>query len=215
MNKLTLVSDPRPEARLDHHHGMQSLTMPDPQAEIEAHMRQILVQLGEDPEREGLQRTPYRVAKMYGELLEGYTQDLDSIVNKALFDVSYGAEEMVVVADIEYNSMCEHHMLPFSGKVSVAYIPRERVIGLSKIPRIVDMFARRLQIQERLSNEIADAIQDVLDPLGVMVVVDGQHSCAALRGVKKHGINMVTTAQRGQFKTDRELRNEFYSLIGR
>jgi GTP cyclohydrolase I len=178
-------------------------------------MRQILIQLGEDPDREGLQRTPHRVAKMYGELLEGQTQDLDSIVNGALFDVAYGADEMVVVADIDYSSLCEHHMLPFTGTASVAYIPRDKVIGLSKIPRIVDMFAHRLQIQERLTNEVADAITEVLDPLGVMVVVDGQHSCASLRGVKKHGVNMVTTAQRGQFKEDRALRNEFYRLIGR
>ena len=153
-------------------------------------------------------------ARMYAEMLEGYTQDLDSIVNGALFDVNYGSDEMVVVADIEYNSMCEHHMLPFTGTASVAYVPRDKVIGLSKIPRIVDMFAHRLQIQERLTNEIADAIADALDPLGVMVVVDGQHSCASLRGVKKHGVNMVTTAQRGQFKADRDLRDEFYRLIG-
>jgi GTP cyclohydrolase I len=178
-------------------------------------MRQILIQLGEDPDREGLQRTPRRVARMYAELLEGYTQDLDTIVNGALFDVNYGADEMVVVADIEYHSMCEHHLLPFVGKASVAYIPRDKVIGLSKIPRIVDMFARRLQIQERMTNEIANAIDEVLNPLGIMVVVDGEHSCARLRGVKKHGVNMVTTAQRGQFKEDRELRNECYRLSGR
>ena len=178
-------------------------------------MRHILIQLGEDPEREGLQRTPHRVAKMYAELLEGYTQDLNTLVNSALFDVSYGTDEMVVVADIEYNSMCEHHMLPFTGKASVAYIPRDKVIGLSKIPRIVDMFAHRLQIQERMTNEIADAIDDVLDATGVMVMVEGEHSCAHLRGVKKHGVNMVTTAQRGAFREDRELRNEFYRLIGR
>ena len=178
-------------------------------------MRHILIQLGEDPEREGLQRTPHRVAKMYAELLEGYTQDLNTLVNGALFDVSHGTDEMVVVADIEYNSMCEHHMLPFSGTVSVAYIPGDKVIGLSKIPRIVDMFAHRLQIQERMSNEIADAIVTALDPAGVMVMVEGEHSCARLRGVKRHGVNMITTAQRGTFREDRELRSEFYRLIGR
>jgi GTP cyclohydrolase IA len=189
--------------------------MLQPQTGIEAHMREILIELGEDPNREGLLRTPHRVAKMYAELLEGYTQNLVDIVNGALFEANYGEGEMVVVADIEYNSMCEHHMLPFLGKAHVAYIPRDKVIGLSKIPRIVDMFARRLQIQERLTNEIADAIHGALDPLGVIVMVDGQHNCAALRGVKKHDVNMVTTAQRGQFKEDRELRNEFYRLIGR
>ncbi|NLX09507.1 MAG: GTP cyclohydrolase I FolE [Chloroflexi bacterium] len=187
----------------------------DSQAAIEEAVRLILTSVGEDPHRDGLLRTPQRVARMYGELLEGYEQDLETIVNEAMFEVEYGAGEMVTVANIEYNSMCEHHMLPFVGKVHVAYIPRDKVIGLSKIPRIVDMFARRLQIQERLTNEIADALVEVLDPVGVMVVVEGQHSCASLRGVKKHGVNMVTTAQRGEFRTNRDLRDEFYHLIGR
>ena len=182
---------------------------------IEVLVRQLLVELGENPSRDGLQRTPRRVAKMYGELLEGYAQNLDQIVNGALFEAGYGEGEMVVVADIEYNSMCEHHMLPFVGKAHIAYVPRDRVIGLSKIPRIVDMFAHRLQIQERMTNEIADAISQVLDAQGVMVVIEGEHSCARLRGVKKHGVNMVTTAQRGTFRDDRDLRNEFYRLIGR
>jgi GTP cyclohydrolase I len=216
MNKLSLVSNGRHrESYSAYPHTLPALALADPQSEIEASVHHILIQLGEDPEREGLQRTPHRVAKMYGELLEGYTQDLDTLVNGALFDVSYGTDEMVVVADIEYSSMCEHHILPFSGTASVAYIPRDRVIGLSKIPRIVDMFAHRLQIQERMSNEIADAIVTALDPAGVMVLVEGEHSCARLRGVKKHGVNMVTTAQRGAFREDRELRNEFYRLIGR
>lgn len=217
MNRLSIVPN-------GHHHNSQSahnsiemrpFAMLQPQTGIEAHMRQILIDMGEDPDREGLLRTPHRVAKMYAELLEGYTRKLEDIVNGALFEANYGEGEMVVVANIEYNSMCEHHMLPFVGKAHVAYIPRDKVIGLSKIPRIVDMFARRLQIQERLTNEIADAIVEALDPLGVMVVVNGQHSCASLRGVKKHDVNMVTTAQRGQFKDDRELRSEFYRLIGR
>jgi GTP cyclohydrolase I len=182
---------------------------------IEGLARQMLVELGEDPNRDGLRRTPRRVAKMYAELLEGYTQNLEKIVNGALFEAAYGEGEMVVVADIEYHSMCEHHMLPFVGKAHIAYIPRDRVIGLSKIPRIVDMFAHRLQIQERMTNEIADAIGEVLNPLGVMALVEGEHSCARLRGVKKHGVNMVTTAQRGAFRDDRDLRNEFYRLIGR
>ena len=193
----------------------QELSVYDPKAAIEGAVRLILSQVGEDPNRDGLLRTPHRVAKMYDELLEGYHQDPETIFNGAMFDVEYGEGEMVVVADIEYASMCEHHMLPFVGKVHVAYIPRDKVVGLSKIPRIVDMFARRLQVQERLTNEIADTLEEHLDPVGMMVVVEGQHSCAALRGVKKHGVNMVTTAKRGAFRTERELRDEFYRLIGR
>jgi GTP cyclohydrolase I len=187
----------------------------DPKATIEGAVRDILVSVGEDPDRDGLQRTPERVARAYFELLEGYSQDVETIINGAMFDVEYGEGEMVVVADIEYSSMCEHHMLPFVGKAHVAYIPRDKVIGLSKIPRIVDMFARRLQVQERLTNEVADALEEALDPLGVMVVFEGTHSCAALRGVKKHGLNMVTTAKRGAFQTDSGLRDEFYRLTGK
>jgi len=186
----------------------------NPKAEIEEAVRLILLNVGEDPQRDGLLRTPHRVAKMYDELLEGYRQDVATIINNALFEVEYGEGEMIVVANIDYTSMCEHHMLPFTGKAHVAYIPRDKVVGLSKIPRIVDMFARRLQVQERLTNEVADALQEHLDPLGVIVVVEGQHSCAALRGVKKHGVNMVTTAKRGQFRTDPALVQEFYRLAG-
>ncbi len=155
----------------------------DSKSAIEQAVRLILINVGEDPNRDGLLRTPHRVAKMYGELLAGYHQDVDTILNGAMFEVEYGESEMVLVADIEYSSLCEHHMLPFTGKVHVAYIPRHKVVGLSKIPRIVDMFARRLQVQERLTNEIADALQDALDAVGVMVVIEGQHSCASLRGV--------------------------------
>jgi len=187
----------------------------DPETAVRDAVSQILACLGEDPTRDGLRDTPRRVARMYGELLGGYEQDLDTIVNEAKFDVSYGAGEMVVASHIEYVSMCEHHMLPFTGKAHVAYLPKDRVIGLSKIPRIVDMFAHRLQVQERLTNEIADALEGAIDPGGVMVVLDGQHSCAALRGVKKHGMNMTTTAQRGAFRDDRGLREEFYRLLGK
>jgi GTP cyclohydrolase I len=147
--------------------------------------------------------------------LEGYSLDLETVINGARFEVEYDAGELVTVAGIEYTSLCEHHMLPFVGKAHVAYIPRDRVVGLSKIPRIVDMFARRLQIQERLTHEIASAIETALDPLGVMVMVEGQHSCAALRGVKKHGVNMITTAKRGLFREESGLRDEFYRQIGR
>jgi GTP cyclohydrolase I len=184
-------------------------------AAIERAVRQILIHVGEDPDRDGLVKTPHRVAKMFGELLEGYEQDLETVVNGAYFDVQYGKGEMIVVQDIEYNSLCEHHMLPFIGKVHVAYIPRDKVIGLSKIPRIVDMFAHRLQVQERLTNQVADAIVEALDPLGVMVVVEGQHMCSAIRGVEKHEASMVTTAARGEFRANPSRRDEFYRLIGR
>ncbi len=186
----------------------------DPKTEIEGAVRLILLNVGEDPERDGLLRTPHRVAKMYDELLEGYRQDVATIINNAMFDVEYGEGEMIVIGNIEYTSMCEHHMLPFTGKAHIAYIPRDKVVGLSKIPRIVDMFARRLQVQERLTNEIANALDTHLNPLGVIVVVEGQHSCAALRGVKKHGVNMVTTAKRGEFRTDPALVQGFYRLAG-
>lgn len=189
----------------------------DPRAQqrIEAAVRQILDAVGEDSQRDGLVGTPGRVARMYHELLEGYALDLDQVINGALFDVDYDDGEMVTVAGIPYTSLCEHHMLPFVGTAHVAYIPRDRVVGLSKIPRIVDMFARRLQIQERLTNQIAEAIGQALDPAGIMVVVEGQHSCAALRGVKKQGVNMVTTARRGLFRQDAALREDFYRQIGR
>jgi len=184
-------------------------------ASIEDAVRQILLAVGENPDREGLIGTPDRVARMYGELLDGYSQDVETLVNGALFDEQYGQGEMVVVADIEFSSLCEHHMLPFTGKAHVAYVPDGKVIGLSKIPRIVDMFAHRLQVQERLTNEIADAVEQAVGARGVMVVMEGQHACAALRGVKKHGVNMVTTARRGDFSTDPALRDEFYRLIGK
>jgi len=187
----------------------------DSRGAIEEAVKLILLNVGEDPTRDGLRRTPERVARMYEELLEGYHQDLQTILNDALFDVEYGEGEMVVVANIEYQSLCEHHMLPIIGKAHVAYIPRRHVVGLSKVPRVVDMFARRLQVQERMTNEIADALEELLDPLGVIVVVEGQHACASLRGVKKHDINMVTTAKRGEFRTSRDLQDEFYRLIGR
>lgn len=184
-------------------------------AAIEAAVRQILVHVGEDPEREGLLRTPHRVAKMYGEVLEGYTTDPVALVNGALFDVAYDEGEMVLVKDIEYFSMCEHHMLPFFGRAHVAYIPSGKVIGLSKIPRMVDMFARRLQVQERMTREIAEMLDEVLSPKGVAVVVEGSHMCGMMRGVEKEHSRMVTTAMLGDFKTDRELRNEFMAHLNR
>jgi GTP cyclohydrolase I len=185
-----------------------------PDVALERAVSQILTCVGEDPEREGLKNTPRRVARMYGELLGGYAMDLETVVNGARFEVAYGDSEMVMAQTIEYASMCEHHMLPSVGKAHVAYIPAGRVIGLSKIPRIVDMFARRLQVQERLTNEIADALEEAIAPRGVMVVLVGEHSCASLRGVKKHGMSMKTTATRGDFKSKPEPRQEFYRMLG-
>lgn len=174
---------------------------------VEDAVRSILVNVGEDIEREGLQRTPHRVAKMYDELLAGYDVDPVKLVNGALFDVEY--DEMIVVKDIEYFSMCEHHMLPFYGRAHVAYIPGEKIIGLSKIPRIVEMFARRLQVQERLTRQIAELIEEILEPQGVAVVIEGAHMCSMMRGVKKEHPRMVTSAMRGSFKENAMTRNEF------
>ncbi len=175
-------------------------------------VREMLVLLGEDPEREGLQRTPERVAQMYEELTEGYHVDPDKLINDAIFEVDY--DEMVIVKDIDYASLCEHHLLPFLGRAHVAYIPRGKVIGLSKIPRIVEMYARRLQVQERMTTEIADFLMDTLHPMGVGVVVEGRHLCSMIRGVRKPNSTMVTSAMRGGFKKDPRTRAEFMSLVG-
>ena len=185
------------------------------QEEIQDLVYNLLGYIGEDVKREGLIDTPKRVAKMYGEVLSGYFKNVKEVVNGAIFSVDYPNDEMVVVESIEYNSMCEHHMLPFVGVAHIAYIPKEKVIGLSKIPRIVDMFANRLQIQERLTNQVADALDDILDAKGGAVVFEGAHMCASIRGVKKHNMNMKTTAFRGAFITDRDLKAEFYEVINR
>lgn len=174
---------------------------------IEAAVREILVHLGENPEREGLQRTPERVARMYDEILAGYGADPAAMVNDALFDVIY--DEMVVVKDIEFFSMCEHHILPFFGRANVAYVPSQKVIGLSKIPRIVDMYARRLQVQERMTRQIAELIDEVLNPHGVAVVIEASHMCSMMRGVKKEHARMVTSAMLGNFRESENTRNEF------
>jgi GTP cyclohydrolase I len=180
---------------------------------IEASVTDILEAVGEDPSREGLRSTPKRVAKAYEELLSGYRIDPAKLVNKAIFDVEY--DDMVIVRDIDYASLCEHHMLPFLGRAHVAYIPNRKVIGLSKIPRIVDMFARRLQVQERMTRQIADFINEVLEPKGVAVVLDGIHMCSMIRGVKKHGSGMTTSAMLGVFREDERTRMEFMSHIDR
>jgi GTP cyclohydrolase I len=169
--------------------------------------------VGEDPEREGLKNTPDRVARMYAELLSGYGTDPEKIINGALFDINY--DEMVLVRDIEFYSLCEHHMLPFLGRAHVAYLPKGKVIGLSKIPRIVEMYARRLQVQERMTRQIADLLQDMLQPQGVAVVVEGMHLCAMMRGVKKHGARMTTSAMHGAFRANLATRQEFLENISR
>ncbi|MCC7360376.1 MAG: GTP cyclohydrolase I FolE [Anaerolineales bacterium] len=179
---------------------------------IEA-VRTILVSVGEDPEREGLLHTPERVGRMYEELLAGYTIDARAMINQALFDAD--VDEMVIVRNIEFSSLCEHHLLPFVGHAHVAYLPNGKVIGLSKIPRVVDMFARRLQIQEHMTRQIADFLMGVLNPHGVAVVVDARHMCASMRGVKKSQARMVTSAMCGAFKHDARTRGEFMQHIDR
>lgn len=174
-------------------------------------VRQIITSLGEDALRDGLLKTPERADKALRFLTSGYTMDLDKIVNGALFDVKY--DEMVLVRDIEFYSMCEHHMLPFFGKVHVAYLPKDKVIGLSKIPRIVDMFARRLQVQERLTQEIAETLQNVLDPRGVAVVCQARHFCMMMRGVEKQHSGATTSAMLGAFRSQKETRDEFLALL--
>ncbi len=172
----------------------------------------ILRAVGEDPEREGLRSTPNRVARSYDELLIGYKVDPVALLNNALFEASYS--EMVVVSDIDFYSLCEHHMLPFFGKAHVAYIPNRKVIGLSKIPRIVEVYARRLQIQERMTRQIAELIDELVQPLGVAVVVDGLHMCMAMRGVKKSNARMRTSALLGTFADNPKTRAEFMEHIG-
>ena len=182
-------------------------------AEIQAAVKRILQAVGENPDRDGLKHTPERVARMYGELLSGYHSDPIAIVNDAIFEVKY--DEMVIVRDIEFYSLCEHHLLPFMGRVHVAYIPRGRVLGLSKIPRIVDLFARRLQVQERMTRQIADLIRDLLEPQGVAVVVEALHLCMMMRGVQKHNARMTTSAMHGAFRSNLATRQEFLENIGR
>ena len=181
--------------------------------EIEDAVRELLSAVGEDPKREGLVRTPERVARMYDELLAGYRVDPDKMINDALFDVDYDA--MVLVRDIEFYSLCEHHMLPFIGKAHVAYIPNGKVIGLSKIPRVVDLFARRLQVQERMTRQISDFLETALHPHGVGVVVEGLHLCSMMRGVKKANARMVTSALCGTFSKNEVTRQEFLDHIAR
>jgi GTP cyclohydrolase I len=174
-------------------------------------IRQLLAELGEDPDREGLVRTPLRVEKALTFLTSGYRADIDAVLNDALFTVDYN--EMVIVKDIDFYSLCEHHLLPFFGKCHVAYSPRTQVIGLSMIPRLVEVFARRLQIQERMTNQIAETIREKIDPLGVAVVVEGTHLCMSMRGVEKQNSFAVTSAMLGAFRDSSRTRMEFLELV--
>jgi GTP cyclohydrolase I len=180
-------------------------------ASFEELVREMLVRLGEDPEREGLLRTPERVHKAFEFLTRGYNEDPEAMLKKALFTVTY--DEMVIVKDVEVFSLCEHHVLPFFGKVHVAYIPNGKVIGLSKIPRLIEIFSRRLQIQERLTTQIAETIQKVIQPQGVGVVIEARHLCMMMRGVEKQHSQAVTSSMLGCFREEQETRTEFLSLI--
>ena len=182
-------------------------------ARISQGVAEMIAGIGENPEREGLRRTPERVADMFGEILDGYRIDPEEMLSGSVFEVNY--DEMVLVRDIEFYSLCEHHMLPFIGRVHVAYIPRGRVIGLSKIPRIVDMFARRLQVQERMTSQIADFLTLTLEPRGVGVVVEALHLCMMMRGVRKHDARMTTTSLTGLFRKSQATRQEFLDSISR
>ena len=201
------VRDERPAA----HVGLTFA--PSHDVELEELVRRLLALLGEDPEREGLLKTPERVAKSLAWLTRGYDQDVAEVVGDAVFEETH--ESMVLVRDIELYSMCEHHMLPFFGKAHIAYIPDGRIIGLSKLPRIVDAFARRLQVQERLTEQVAQAIEDVLQPRGVGVVIEAQHLCMMMRGVEKQGSSTITSAVRGQFRDCPMTRDEFLRLAHR
>ena len=200
------------------HHTVHDLAGEAPSGEkldsaIPDLVRKMIVELGEDPGRDGLQRTPERVARTFQELTRGYGMDVAEILNGALFEVCY--DEMVIVKDIEMYSLCEHHLLPFFGKVHVAYLPRKKVIGLSKIARLVEMYARRLQIQERLTNQIAETIQDAIDPVGVGVIIEARHLCMIMRGVEKQHSSAVTSAMLGAFRENQQTREEFLALVSR
>ena len=187
--------------------------MDEPGSTLEAAVRTLIEEIGEDPERQGLVRTPARIRRMYGELTEGYRTDPDRLLHGACFDVDY--DEMVVVRDIEFYSLCEHHLLPFFGRAHVGYLPRGRVVGLSKIPRIVDMYAHRLQVQERLTVQVANFLMERLEPKGVGCVVEATHLCTMMRGVKKQAATMVTSSMLGTFRRDPKTRGEFLTFIGR
>jgi GTP cyclohydrolase IA len=187
--------------------------VPVVQNTIESAVFEILTEIGEDPEREGLLRTPHRVAKAYKFLTSGYQEDVHNVLNEAIFEETYN--EMVIVRDIDVFSLCEHHLLPFYGRAHVAYIPKGKIVGLSKLPRIVDMYAKRLQVQERLTQQIAQTLFDVLQPDGVAVVIEARHMCMMMRGVEKQNSLATTSAMLGVFQKDQKTRAEFLNLIDR
>jgi GTP cyclohydrolase I len=190
-------------------HGLEALE--DREPGFEGHISEILRQIGEDPDREGLIKTPYRVSKAWRFLTQGYAQDVNDVLNGAIFEEHYN--EMVIVKDIDFYSLCEHHMLPFFGKCHIAYIPDGKIVGLSKLPRIVEVFARRLQVQERMTQQIAEALQNALDPLGVAVVCEGKHMCMMMRGVQKQNSVATTSEMLGAFEANSKTREEFLRLI--
>ena len=179
---------------------------------IENLTKQLIEEIGEDPYREGLLKTPSRVSKAWSFFSGGYNQDLDKIINNAVFNED--ATDMVVVRDVEFFSLCEHHLIPFFGRAHVAYLPNGKVIGLSKIPRIIDMFSRRLQVQERLTRQIAETVKEILDPIGVAVIMEGQHMCMQMRGVEKQNSLTTTSSMLGKFRESDRTRSEFLSIIG-
>ena len=214
--KLNATAETNIQQKLESEELLTRFELDFEPVDLKAAMRSIsdlLRAIGEDPNREGLLNTPERVAKAYQELVSGYTTDPKQLINDAIFDIEYS--DIVVVNDIQFYSLCEHHLLPFIGYAHVAYIPNRKVIGLSKIPRIVDMFSRRLQVQERLTRQIGKFLDEILEPKGVAVVMTGQHMCSTIRGVKKHDSNMTTRTMLGDFKQNRELRNEFITHIRR
>jgi GTP cyclohydrolase IA len=212
--RRSLIADAELLADLDRARPIQGAgSLHEPDGAVEEAVREILLEIGEDPDRDGLRGTPDRVHRMYAELTAGYHVDPERLVNDAIFDVGYS--EMVVVKDIPFYSLCEHHLLPFFGTVSVAYIPKGRVIGLSKIPRIVEMYARRLQVQERLTQQIAEFVNERLAPQGVGVVVEANHLCAIMRGIRKPGTIMTTSSVLGLFRTRDRTRAEFFSHLER
>jgi len=193
--------------------ALEAANIPLSSASTKQLYAEILTRVGEDPARDGLLRTPERMEKSMAFLTHGYQQSVETVLHQALFDVDY--DEMVIVKDVEFYSLCEHHLLPFFGKAHIAYVPNGKVIGLSKIPRIVDVFARRLQVQERLTQQVAEAIQEAIHPQGVGVVMEAQHLCMMMRGVQKQNSSTVTSSMLGVFKSQLQTRNEFLSLVER
>jgi GTP cyclohydrolase I len=211
MSTKTELDEVLESARASHTNGNGHKALSLTDASVQQIYTELLKRIGEDPTRDGLLSTPKRMEKSMAFLTHGYTQSIDEVLHGALFDVDY--DEMVMVKDIEFYSLCEHHLLPFFGKAHIAYVPHGKVVGLSKLPRIVDVFARRLQVQERMTQQIAEAIEEAIHPQGVGVVIEAQHLCMMMRGVEKQSSSTVTSSMRGVFKSQLQTRNEFLSLV--